>query len=416
MAERIERRTVLIYISPSCPHCVVVVPELSQLYWHNSEQVDFLCVFSGAARRGDVESFGAEQQLPIPWLHDHEREFADSTGLSSTPSVLVVQPPTEPDSGTVLVQDAYLPYIQGADSILEMRLLGSREPTLSRGSWLGAITCAGCHTEEARSWSMTHHAVAYYRLVEKGGVDQPACLGCHVTNLLLEPYLPGQPGQPTGFRTGDHRSPFADVSCEACHSASGPHDGQAGEPLQACAGCHADDHVPFGMERALPLIDHYGGFQVSDADMQAWRMSVALGEADRPLTRFPAEPSVGVRGCVSCHKPQARRWRKTLHAQAMDRLQGDEAEDLGCVSCHATPSSFAPVAESVADFRTDESVGCEACHGPDGGHGAAPEAVGSWSLHTRAPECFVEAICTRCHSETRDPDFELREALEAVAH
>ena len=411
---RIARRTVVIYISPSCPHCVAVIPELVDLSRRVAEHTDVLAVFSGHAKRGDVERFAAEQQLPFPWIYDQDRSFSTATGLSSTPSVLVVTP-GEPESGTVNVGDAYMPYPHGADSVLEMRILGQSEPVLSRGAWLGAVTCGACHVEEVRSHAMTLHSVAYYHLVDAGGVDDPSCRACHVTHPV-EAYTAGMDPVPMGFRPGDHRSPWTDVGCEACHTASGPHDGDGGAPLAGCVGCHAVDHVPFDLAVGLPLIDHFVGSYTSDDALQTWRSGVALGEVDRPMVTMERGATTGVKECASCHKPQARQWRKTAHAHAMDTLADDGADRVTCVVCHATPHDSATPADGVEAFRTDESVGCELCHGPGVAHSADPEANPSWSLRTQEPACFVEGVCVRCHNEIRDPDFDLDAALEAVSH
>ncbi len=415
IVERVQRPTLLVYISPSCPHCVAVVPELADLSRRVAEHTDVLAVFSGHSKRGDVESFATEQQLPFPWIYDQDRAFAAATGLSSTPSVLVVQPTDAPDDSSVAVTDAYMPYVHGADAVLEMRLLGDAAPVFARGAWLGGVACGACHVEEARSHALSLHAVSYFHMVDAGGVDDPACLACHVTHPV-QAYTAGQDPVQMGFRPGDHRSPWAEVGCEACHSASGPHDGAGGDPAASCVGCHAADHVPFDAAQGLALIDHFAGAYTSDAQAQAWRSGIAMGEVERPLVAMAAGPSAGVQGCAGCHKPQARQWRKTAHAHAMDQLQGEDAENVGCVVCHATPRDSATPATGVESFRTDESVGCEMCHGPSTAHAAEPAAHPLWSLRTQQPACFVEGVCVRCHNEFRDGDFDLEAALEQVRH
>jgi hypothetical protein len=414
ITQRVQRRTVLVYISPSCPHCVNVIPELVDLSGRIAEHTDTLAVFSGFAKRGDVESFAQQQQLPFPWVYDTDKAFAMATGLSSTPSVLVVQP-GEPGAETVEVGDAYMPYVHGADAILEMRLLGDAQPVLARGAWLGPVACGGCHLEEARSHAMTLHGLAYYHLAQAGGVDQPACFACHVTNPV-EPYTPGRDPVQVGFRPGDHRSPFAGVTCESCHTPSGPHDGDGGDPAASCAGCHAADHVPFDAAQGLALIDHYRGAWASDAEVQAWREAVALGDEDRPMVAMPRGASAGVKACASCHKPQARQWRKTPHAHAMDQLAAEGSDQVTCVICHATPRDSSTPVDGIEGFRTDESVGCEICHGPGAAHAADPAANPLWTLRTQEPACFVEGVCVRCHNAVRDPDFAIDPALEAVKH
>ncbi|MFH1469611.1 MAG: multiheme c-type cytochrome [Pseudomonadota bacterium] len=416
VTDHIQRRTVLIYISPNCPHCVVVEPELAALARRVGDVADVLTVFSGLAKRSAVETFVAEQQLTSPWVLDEGHVFADAAGLDSTPSVLVVDPPEKAGTHKVLVRNAFLPYVHGADAILEMRIRGATEPVLARGGWLGALTCAACHPEESRSWSGSLHSVAYYHLLNAGGLDDPACLACHTTNPQAGPWVPGKEGQEPGFRAGDHRSPFANVTCEACHGPAGPHDGDGGSPTASCAACHAPDHVPFQQAQALPLLDHFAGNVTSDAAMQSWRQLVALGEEERPLATMAAGPSVGADACGKCHKPQHRQWRSTPHAKAMSFLPEGKREEVSCVVCHATPQDSSIPAGGVEAFRTDEGVGCELCHGPGAAHAQDPAANPLWSLHTRAPACFVQGICERCHNEIRDEDFDLEEALPLVAH
>ncbi len=415
VVERVQRRTVLIYISPSCPHCVNVIPELVDLSRRVAEHTDVLAVFSGFAKRGDVQRAADEWRLPFPWIYDAEKAFALATGLSSTPSVLVVEPTPEPDDLAVAVGDAYMPFIHGADAVLEMRLLGASEPVLSRGAWLGSVTCGACHLEEASSHALTLHGVAYFHMVDSGGVDDPSCLACHVTNPV-EPYEPGQDPVRMGFRPGDHRSPWADVGCEACHTASGPHDGDGGDPAATCTGCHAPDHVPFDAEQGLVLIDHFAAGYISDAEAQAWRSGVAMGEAERPMVSTLQGPSTGAEGCKACHKSQHKQWRKTPHAHAMELLEDEGHDKVTCVVCHATPTDSSVRADGIESFRTDESVGCEICHGPGAAHAADPDNVHLWSLETREPACFVRGVCERCHNEIRDPDFDIDTALEAVKH
>ncbi len=427
VARRIRRRTVIVYLSAKCPHCIGVVPELLALQRRVADVADFLFVMSSRTDAGQMESFVLEHRINVPVMRDADHSFADATGLRSTPSVLVAEPPSEAEPDSVPVIDAYLPYSQGADRILEMRLSGEYEQVLARGDWLGAYTCAACHPEEARSWSMSAHAVAYFRVTERGGADNLSCLACHVTNLIEGPVSAGADFAP-GFRPGSHRSPFADVSCESCHTASGPHDGQGGEPQAACIRCHAPDYVPFQLDRALPLIDHYAGASVSDEDLERQRMAMALGQAPRPLTEPPAGATVGVKACASCHKAQARQWRKSAHRQAMKTLEGEGAQDLReeaerdpeCLGCHATPLQVRAEAEAEAEvgiaYRQEEGVGCESCHGPGGAHAADPQHAPIRSLRSRSPECFVEAVCQRCHTENWDPGWDLHERLPLVSH
>ena len=80
-------------------------------------------------------------------------------------------------------------------------------------------------------------------------------------------------------------------------------------------------------------------------------------------------------------------------------------------------SSLAPPSPTdLSAWRTQEGVGCESCHGPGGAHAAAPSATNIVGLGESCPECVIEAICTSCHTEQWDPDWELKARLGAIDH
>ncbi len=373
---RITRRTILIYLSPSCPHCLHALAEIASLSRRVSDVADTLCVMSGIASRGDVESFVAAHDLPFPVIHDADMAFAAATGLDATPSLLVVDPPV-PGTTDALAREAWLPYLRGAGPVLEMRIRGDPEPVLRRGQPVGVLTCSACHAEEARAWSASAHGTATSAVVRKQRGDDLECLACHVTFLDRSS---GPEAGVFGFRPDDRRSPFADVGCESCHTASGPHDGDGGDPRAACAGCHDAGHGRFDPVAGLAAIDHFGTRGVSDEVLRERRLELARGLGPRPFADLPVGPTVGVEVCAGCHRDPMRAWRRTPHARAVDA-----------------------------------SVGCEACHGPGGLHAADPSTP-MVSLRSPDPECAVERVCTRCHTPERDPDWALRGALPLVRH
>jgi hypothetical protein len=88
----------------------------------------------------------------------------------------------------------------------------------------------------------------------------------------------------------------------------------------------------------------------------------------------------GRKKCSSCHKSQAKSWKKTAHAKAMNSLKPnkktkakkrakldptkDYTKDKDCVGCHVDGfgEKGGYVVESPKKWK--KGVGCESCHGP----------------------------------------------------
>ncbi|MBN1335601.1 MAG: redoxin family protein [Deltaproteobacteria bacterium] len=403
VAERVGRRTLLVYLSTHCPHCVRVMPEIAALSRRVSDVADTLLILSGFSGEEDTESFVETWKPSFPVIRDADTAFARATGLDATPSLLVVDPPLA-GASEFLVTEAWLPYSRGVAAVLEMRIRGEPMAVLHRGEPVGVLACSACHAEEARAWFVTAHANATWAVVRKQRGDDLSCLACHVT--LLD-RTSGPEAGVFGYRPGEARSPFADVGCEACHTASGPHDGDGGDPRAACARCHVAGHGRFDPDPGLAGIDHFQAQGWTDEAIRKQRLERAQGLLPRPFADLPDGPTVGASRCAACHEVPARQWRQTPHARAMEALQGPGTE--ACVACHATPG------EETGAWRTDESVGCEACHGPGVAHAEDP-TIPLETCKSPHPECAVERVCVRCHTPERDPDWSLRTALPRVAH
>ena len=94
------------------------------------------------------------------------------------------------------------------------------------------------------------------------------------------------------------------------------------------------------------------------------------------------------KGCKKCHFKQAKSWKKTLHAKAMDHLKpGESAEaktkagldpakdytkDPACLKCHVTgygqTGGYPEVKDAWSEdeaklAKNNAGVGCEMCHG-----------------------------------------------------
>lgn len=115
------------------------------------------------------------------------------------------------------------------------RIDGSQPP-----AFMGARTCAACHTEAYFAWRATPHARAYQTLVARGRELDLDCIGCHVTGF----------DQPRGAALG-HLDELLGVGCESCHGpgeahVNNPHVKQRSVhravPEAACRECHDATH------------------------------------------------------------------------------------------------------------------------------------------------------------------------------
>lgn len=424
-ASRVKRDTAFFYFSPSCPHCQHAMPEINALAAEG--RYEFIGVALGSATDEELAAFKKIYKVKFDLVADVDRSFARATGARSTPSLYLVRPLAEKDRKTlehmdpghqdrdpvadvplkpVMIYGAYPPYRRGSAALLRL-LSHPEDPFRDFHGLQGDVVCAACHTQESRSWALTHHSVAYRTLYQRDRQEDTACVGCHVTGL----------GQPGGFELGDHSSPLADVTCEACHSPSGPHDGERVDARAACVGCHDDKHsVAFTVEKGLPFIDHFAANGLTDAELMLRLEELSSGEADRPLLAFPEGPTVGAAACQGCHAEVHADWAASPHGKAMSALGETDRAQVGCVACHATPAASGPLPDSLDSYRRDESVGCEACHGPGGAHVADPKASNIIGLGESCPECVIESICTTCHTRGWDPNWELKSRLEAARH
>ena len=417
VASQVEGRTHLFYFSPTCPHCKNVMPEVNGLA--TAEGARWIGIASSMASVEDLAVFNAEHSPSFPVLRDEDSAFARAVGARSTPIVYVVAPPSTaqdaPPEGQAWVDvlEVYAPFRAGSGAVLEMR----SHPTTPFAGWdgyQGDTVCGACHITELQSWVLTPHSIAYRTLFLQDRHEDTACVGCHVTGM----------GEPGGFELAHPHSAQARVSCEACHGPGGPHDGTPTLASSTCEGCHDAEHsIAFSVAKGLPHIDH---FLVNALDPDAARtrlQSLADGTLDRPLLAFPEGPTSGAATCKDCHKAEHKAWSKGPHAQAMATLatakdgQGHPATGaVSCVTCHSTGMASGPAGLSIEAFRIDESVGCESCHGPGAAHIASPGRDNIIGLGKSCPECIIEAVCTTCHVQEWDPDWDLQTRLRALSH
>ncbi len=409
VAIQIHRKSLILYFSPTCSHCIHSMPELMALREKLDENWGFIAVASGHADREMLDAFIETFQIDFPVVHDVDKAFIQATQVPSTPSILVVEPiEGADDTGpNTRILDGMIPYRRGSAALMEMRLRPDPMAVLQRGDFVSQTTCGACHVVEDASWMLTHHSIAYLTLYTRERTDEKECVTCHVTGI----------DTPTGFTMGDHTSALVDVTCESCHTASGPHDGDGGEPAASCEGCHDSKHsIQFSYDKAIPYIDHYLSETLSEEQWREQVMTLRKGEAPRPLLAFPTGATQGAASCKSCHAKTYKHWKKSPHANAFSNLEPIDQAKEECVVCHATAERMGEMGEAPRGFRTEEGVACESCHGPGEAHVASPSKDNIIGLGETCSECIIEEICTRCHTQTWDPDWSLQERLNASKH
>jgi len=135
-------------------------------------------------------------------------------------------------------------------------------------------------------------------------------------------------------------------------------------------------------------------------------------------------PFEGRKKCSSCHKAQAKSWRDTAHAKAMDSLKPNErkeaklkadldpekdyTQDKDCVGCHVDGFGEKGGYTIESPKKMLAAIGCESCHGPGrlyrGDHrkaGQIFEKSGKTtprkSLADKGQDFHFEERCNACH-------------------
>lgn len=422
LAQRITGPTLLVYFSPTCPHCRHVAPELEALSRRlaSAGKAKLIGVSSGSATEAELLAFRAEFGITFDVVIDADRDIQAALGVSSTPSAILVRPKPPAgkgkgaDKGAFEAVDLWYPYLPGWDALVEGRIAGDPFSVYAPapggapdGRYFGNNACGVCHLQEQASWRLTLHAVAWRTLERAGETGDPACTGCHVTGA----------GAPGGW-AGDPDSRLVDVGCEACHGPGGPHDGQRADARAACVGCHDAKHaIAFTVDKGLPLIDHFKVNALSDEAYDARRRALYDGEVPQELIAFPTGANVGSAKCQACHAVEYAQWSGSPHANGMASLAKEGSADPACVRCHATARTSGPAPTTLAGFDTFGGVGCESCHGPGEAHVAAGGGTDNiQGLGESCPVCVIDAVCTGCHTPKWSPAWDLDEALPKVAH
>jgi hypothetical protein len=110
----------------------------------------------------------------------------------------------------------------------------------------------------------------------------------------------------------------------------------------------------------------------------------------------------GSNRCSICHPGTHSTWSGTLHATALETLEGiGQGDNASCLPCHTV--GFGEEGGYVNRDTTNSlaGVGCEACHG-----GAAEHASDPGNKPIR-PKVTVDAsVCGRCHTGEHQPNFD----------
>jgi len=209
--------------------------------------------------------------------------------------------------------------------------------------------------------------------------------GCGVAALAQA--LPASQEHSTSPKTGSAHTGFAgDETCALCHSAvatslvHNPHSalglmhGRAGFTCESCHG-PGQAHVEAGGDKTKILQLSKASPKVVDATC------LTCHAGAHPNFERSQHAKAGV-GCTSCH---------SIHSPGSEAQLLKVAQPLLCYQCHTDvkPAFAAPFHHKV----NEGLVKCSDCHDVHG-------TFGNNNIKSTADQ---NAICTKCHTETRGP-------------
>jgi len=140
-----------------------------------------------------------------------------------------------------------------------------------------------------------------------------------------------------------------------------------------------------------------------------------------PFNPFIRPMYAGVKKCSECHQKQYKKWKKTKHAKAFSSLQNvKEGKNPECLKCHTTKfnqdNGFLNY-ETSPDFA---NVGCEECHRLGIGHAFMAEVPSTsneiMKISSKPGKVDSEAICTKCHTNDKDANFNFKKDKKKITH
>ena len=152
----------------------------------------------------------------------------------------------------------------------------------------------------------------------------------------------------------------------------------------------------------------------------------------------PEKPNLLYAGsyrCGLCHEAEAKDWKLTAHATALETLIGQGQQyNPECQKCHTTGFRHGNGFWGISDHdsRFFHGVQCESCHGPSKVHADAEQQIRSGAEKWMAPEDFERLVakaksnlppvrvdkqsCTQCHDADNDAGFIYLDELKKIDH
>jgi hypothetical protein len=126
----------------------------------------------------------------------------------------------------------------------------------------------------------------------------------------------------------------------------------------------------------------------------------------------------GGEACTGCHPAEHAQWESTGHATAWDTLVREKVStDLDCVPCHVTGFGRFNGFRRQDLTPTLKNVQCEVCHGPGKDHIALiTEGRDRTSLPNMGLTPISSGMCTMCHKDHHDPEFNFATDVDFVVH
>ena len=405
LGDAVTLPAVILYFSTGCPHCWNVAPEFQEACDDLAgDGVSCIAVASVSTRLGGLREFSEATGLSCPAYVDYAAKFRDAHGMSATPTALYFAA----DGRIAFAAD---PFYRGASLALRRAVAEDqgRDPDSiwQADRYYGSRPCAVCHEVEYNSWLLSPHGVAIQRLPGDTHEDR-ACLRCHATAT-------GEPGGFVDLLTTGH---LRDVGCEACHGRAGGHTSgglrpDRPQPTDSCRSCHDPGHsLSFDAATAMAAIDHELAGRLPREQWNTRRTDLEQGRTERVALQMVTGECAGDSSCAACHAEEVDAWAAGPHATALQTLIDEGSRrDESCLACHqvAGPCSEAPPP------RKQPGISCEACHGAAADHVSSDGQTPPPGLRAEhAAECVVEPVCRGCHTEIRDPGWDLTARLAGV--
>ncbi|MFQ5513364.1 MAG: multiheme c-type cytochrome [Myxococcota bacterium] len=404
------RVVVLVFFSPTCPHCHQALRFLDRLAQKLESEALSVVPISVSNRRYVIEDMVEKLGIRLATYLDPKRTAQEAYGNSPiVPDLIVI----DREGRLVGRHTGADPRIEAIVTMEVRGALGIENPILlDREGYSGEEACRVCHRPEHQTWALTNHAYAFETLVRHGSDRDPECLPCHTVGWE----------KPGGYSRATPAPHLEGVQCENCHGRGGPHQSpgftaKGYEPI--CLGCHNPQHsLGFMFAERLPEVSHGANRHFASLSIEE-RQALLERRSHRKRKLFPDGDYVGSKACRGCHEAEYAIWEQSPHAHAFATLERENAADRSdCQRCHTTgfdrPGGFPAGGENL------RSVGCESCHGPGASHAAegARRSGTILALADKCDSCVILQICGTCHDEKNDPgfEFEVIEKIDRIRH